>query len=126
VIESTFHPEFSPPDLLRLQQRCPFVPLEIRCLAEPSVLVERWKRRSASGERHPGHLEHLIGEEVCSPDKEEQAIPLALNGHVISSIQRRLKRLTTSDFSFKYEIFFHSMLLSLSFDGGNVGIPPCS
>jgi hypothetical protein len=83
VIESTFHPEFSPPDLLRLQQRCPFVPLEIRCLADPAVLVERWKRRRASGECHPGHLEHLVWEEVCYPGKEEQAIPLALNGHVI-------------------------------------------
>ena len=83
VIEGTFHPALSLPDLLRLQQHCPFVPLEIRCLAEPSVLVERWKRRRASGERHPGHLEHLVGEEVCYPRKEEQAIPLALNGHVI-------------------------------------------
>jgi len=83
VIESTFHPEFSPSDLLRLQQRCLFVPLEIRYLADPSVLVERCKRRRASGERHPGHLEHLVGEEVCYPDKEEQAIPLALDGRVI-------------------------------------------
>jgi predicted kinase len=83
VIESTFDPEFSTPDLLSLQQRCRFVPLEIRCLAEPSVLVERWKRRRASGERHPGHLERLVEEEVCYSSKEEQAVPLALGGHVI-------------------------------------------
>src|SRR6266567_7176908 len=33
------------------------------------------------------------------------------------SIRRCLKRLTTSDFSFKYELFFHSLLPSLLFEG---------
>jgi len=107
VIESTFHHEFSPQDLLHLQQRCPFVPLEIRCLADPSVLVERWKHRRASGERHPGHLEHLVGEEVCYPSKEEQAIPLALNGHVI--------RLDTTMFeTIDYERLFFQIRTLLS------------
>lgn len=84
VIESTFTPELAARDLRDLQQRCPFATLEIRCVAEASALVERWKRRRSSGERHPGHLEHLIREEeVMYPDKKQQAVPLALNGHAI-------------------------------------------
>lgn len=84
IIESTFHHEFSTPDLLNLKQRCPFVPLEILCVTEGPVLAERWKRRRASGERHPGHLEHLLGDDIVMPGKQEQSRPLDLGGHVIT------------------------------------------
>ncbi|HET8911166.1 MAG TPA: AAA family ATPase, partial [Ktedonobacteraceae bacterium] len=59
VIESVFHPSVSMPDLLKLQQRCPFIPLQIYCRAERAVLTERVKQRWESGQRHPGHMEHL-------------------------------------------------------------------
>jgi predicted kinase len=83
VIESTFHPEISTFDLLSLQQRCPFMSLEILCVTETPILISRWKRRKASGERHPGHLDHLMENHVTAPSKQEQFRPLPLNGHVI-------------------------------------------
>lgn len=49
IIESVFHPTFSMQDLLKLQQNCPFFPLQIYCRAERAVLVERVKQRGESG-----------------------------------------------------------------------------
>jgi predicted kinase len=38
--------------------------VQIDCYTEREVLVERFKLRSESGERHPGHVDHLNYEEV--------------------------------------------------------------
>jgi predicted kinase len=83
VIESPFYPVFSTPDLLHLQQRCPFIPLQIHCRADSPVLVERLRQRMAAGERHPGHIDHLRGFDATITLMQEQSHPLALGGHVI-------------------------------------------
>ena len=57
IIESTFHPEFSTPDILAMRQRCSFNPIQVLCYAEGAVIVERFKNRVASGQRHPAHLD---------------------------------------------------------------------
>lgn len=80
IIESTFHPTFSTQDLLKLQQDCPFFPLQIHCQAEISVLAERVKRRWESGQRHRGHMEHL---RTFGPLPPEYSQPLPLDGHII-------------------------------------------
>src|SRR5690242_4883591 len=56
IIESNFDPQFDLQRLRDLANRHPFMPLQIRCMAEGAVLFERFKQRVASGERHPGHL----------------------------------------------------------------------
>ena len=59
IIESTFNPEFSTPDILGMRQRCSFNPIQILCYAEGSVVVERFKNRVQSGLRHPAHPDAL-------------------------------------------------------------------
>jgi predicted kinase len=59
IIESNFDPQFDAARLRELAERHPFLPLQIRCMADGPVLFERFKRRALSGERHPGHLDHL-------------------------------------------------------------------
>jgi predicted kinase len=59
IIESNFDPQFDTQRLRDLAARHPFLPLQIRCMAEGAVLFERFKQRVASGTRHPGHLDHL-------------------------------------------------------------------
>jgi predicted kinase len=59
MIESDFDPQYDTQRLRELAVRHPFLPLQIRCLAEGAVLFERFKQRAASGQRHPGHLDHL-------------------------------------------------------------------
>ena len=83
IIESTFHPTFSMQDLLKLQQHCPFFPLQIHCQAEISVLAERVKRRWESGQRHHGHMEPLRAFDPKLPLPPEYLQPLPLDGHII-------------------------------------------
>lgn len=60
IIESPFAPqEYATADLKALQERFAFVPVQIQCRTERSVLSERLLRRADSPERHPGHLDKL-------------------------------------------------------------------
>ena len=59
IIESNFDPQFDTQRARDLAARHPFLPLQIRCMAEGAVLFERFKQRVASGKRHPGHIDHL-------------------------------------------------------------------
>jgi predicted kinase len=59
IVESNFDPQFDTQRLRELAERHPFLPLQIRCMAEGAVLFERFKQRATSGQRHPGHLDHL-------------------------------------------------------------------
>lgn len=83
IIESTFHPTFSVPDLLQLQHHCPFLPLQIYCRAEVVVLAERVKRRWESGQRHRGHMEHLRVFDPTHPISPDYLQPLPLDGYTI-------------------------------------------
>ena len=83
IIESVFYPSFAVPDLLKLQQHCPFLSLQIYCRADTAVLAERVKQRWESGQRHRGHMEHLRGFDPKTSISPEFLQPLPLNGHVI-------------------------------------------
>src|SRR5262245_42353764 len=59
IVESNFDPHYDTQRLRDLAARHPFLPLQLRCMAEGAVLFERFKQRVASGKRHPGHLDLL-------------------------------------------------------------------
>lgn len=46
------------------QHQYNFEVIQLECHTEREVLLERLKARSESGERHPGHVDHLNYEEV--------------------------------------------------------------
>ncbi len=58
VMESDFRPNFDVPKLLALKEKYNFESLVIHCSTEPTVLLERFKTRLTSGNRHPGHNDH--------------------------------------------------------------------
>ena len=106
LIESTFHPQFSIPDLLKLQQRCPFFPLQIYCRAEIAVAAERVKQRWESGQRHRGHMEHMRTFDPKLPIPASYLQPLPLDGHIIE--------VDTTDFEMiDYERLFTQIQLVL-------------
>ena len=64
ITESRFFPQFDLPHFQAIQQRHPFRPLVIECVADGKILFDRFVRRSESGERHPGHVDHTSYAEV--------------------------------------------------------------
>lgn len=63
VVETAFIPRFHTARFLELEGRYGFEPIQVLCTANATALFERFKRRVASGERHPGHVDHLMAYE---------------------------------------------------------------
>jgi hypothetical protein len=65
-------------------------PFQIHCKARTEIIFERFKNRAESGERHPGHVDHLNYEEF-------QATLLAGNSQILD-IGGKVVEIDTSDF----------------------------
>jgi hypothetical protein len=59
VGEGNFDAAYGTPVFRRLARDYPHLAIQVNCVADPAVLAERFRRRSRSGERHPGHQDHL-------------------------------------------------------------------
>ncbi len=77
VVESNFKPEVSTPNFLHLREKYPFDLFQILCHTESDVLLERFRRRWLSGERHPGHVDDMMYPEfVRNGMGNYEALPL--------------------------------------------------
>ena len=84
IVEGFFgRPDLRRNEFLDLQQRHDFEPLEILCVADGEMLMERFLARNASGERHRSHqdMEWLAQNETRL--LTGQFAPLTLRGKVI-------------------------------------------
>ena len=59
ILEAAFIPEFHTVRFLELGERYDFGSIQVYCTADDATLFERFQARAASGERHPGHVDHL-------------------------------------------------------------------
>jgi predicted kinase len=97
VAEGNFDATFSTPVFRRLMRCYPHTNVQVNCYADPAVLRDRFRRRSLSGERHPGHQDHrlVLGKKPRDPRLDApipgRTPPLEIGGHVIE--------LDTSDFA---------------------------
>jgi adenylate kinase family enzyme len=83
IVESNFKPELATATFLELKERYGFTPLRIQCVTDGDVLFERFKRRSESGERHPGHCDHSNYDEFRETLLEGRLQPVDIGGHLI-------------------------------------------
>lgn len=83
IVESNFKDEYDSGQLQKLIKDYGFTPLQVQCKTNGELLFERFKKRSESEERHPGHVDHLNFSEF----KEELLVgsykPLEIEGDVI-------------------------------------------
>jgi len=89
MVEARFFPQFHTEILQKIQQRHPFRPLVIECVAGGEILYQRFIQRCESGERHPGHVDQTsYAEETLRRGKPA---PFDLGGKYIA--------VDTSDFN---------------------------
>jgi predicted kinase len=92
IVESNFGR--GPDDAERfaaLQEQYGCRTVQVLCEADAAILYKRFKRRAESGERHPGHVDHVLLDEferLCYAGRWE---PLPIAGEVV--------RVDTSDFA---------------------------
>jgi len=82
VIDSTFQARHVPA-LNAILDGGPAAPIQIHCRAETAVLLERYRRRAETGERHPGHLDQNLLAHFDGEALERAFRPLQLTGHLI-------------------------------------------
>ncbi|HSF83293.1 MAG TPA: AAA family ATPase [Anaerolineales bacterium] len=83
VVESNFKPANDNPRFKSLHARHRFYQLQVVCRAEPAVILQRCAARAASGERHPGHVDHLTLDEVRRSLEDGDYAALDIGGQVI-------------------------------------------
>ena len=59
IVESNFKPEYDSEKVLNLVKQYGFTSFQVQCKTNGDVLLERFKKRSESSERHSGHADHL-------------------------------------------------------------------
>jgi predicted kinase len=83
IVEGNFISAFGSPAFRRLQERYSFLPIQVNCVADPAVLAARFRERALSGERHPGHQDHLPRDSRIDAPIPGRFEPLDIGGHVI-------------------------------------------
>lgn len=105
IVESNFYPEFHTPRFLALKDRYGFIPFQIACVTDGEVLYQRFKQRWESGNRHPGHAEHVQLDAIHASLTKGRIEPLDIGGS--------LYELDTTDFTnIDYEGLVHAIKLA--------------
>ena len=84
IVESNFQDQYDSEQFRNLMRDYRFTPLQIQCKTEGDVLFERFKKRSESGERHPGHVDHLNYSEFEEDLLKGRYEPLSIQGEVVN------------------------------------------
>ena len=84
IVESNFNAATASTKFSGLRERFPFEPFQIICHTEPEVLFERFRWRSLSGERHPGHLDEILYAELAARYDPHEYRSLDIGGTVAS------------------------------------------
>ena len=95
VLEANFDPQVHSEPLTKITQKFQTRVVQIHCMTEPEVLLERFRKRWKSGKRHPGHADHVTMPEMESLVKQK-ILPLELPGPVFELNTTDLANLETS------------------------------
>jgi predicted kinase len=83
IVEGNFYHEFDTPRFAVLQERYSFEPFQVVCRTDAQVLGQRYQRRATSGERHPGHVDHVLFQELDPVALQRRHGALGVGGRVL-------------------------------------------
>lgn len=83
VLEANFSADLSCVTFRSLQERFAARAVQVQCVGDGDVFVERFRKRDASGERHPGHVDRDSIADVEAQIRRGRLDPLCLEGPLI-------------------------------------------
>jgi predicted kinase len=95
VLEANFDPNVHSEPLTKITEKFQARVVQIHCVTEPEILLERFRTRWENGERHPGHGDPVMISEMESLVKQKIQ-PLELRGPVFELDTTELANLETS------------------------------
>jgi predicted kinase len=84
IIEGNFKPEFESDPITSRLKSFNYTSLQIMCQCDGQILFERFKQRSESGERHPGHCDTGNYDEFKDILLKGKFEPLNIDGKIIT------------------------------------------
>lgn len=91
VMEANFNPQFDAYKYRAWSEKYGFDVVQVLCFAEGEIVFDRFRKRVESGERHPGHVDHLHVEAYRAYLMKGKCTPLDIPGKVV--------HVDTTDFS---------------------------
>lgn len=110
IVESNFQAAYDTEKYRDIQNKYALKLIQIHCHTRGEVLIERFKQRSESGERHPGHVDHL--------NYEEFKTVLSKGEYEILGVESTNFKIDTTDFDiidYKFLIDTLKSILELGF-----------
>jgi len=102
VLEANFRPALANGQFRALKEKYAFRAFQVECHADTDVLLARFKARTDSGNRHPGHMDHVTYSEVVADLQKSSYGPL--------DIADKVCVVDTTDFE---KVDFRQLLLEL-------------
>ncbi len=84
IIEGNFKPEFESQEILSRLNRFNYSSLQVMCQCDGQILFDRFKKRSESGDRHPGHCDTGNYDELQDSLLQGKYLPLNLDSPIIT------------------------------------------
>jgi len=83
IMDNSFHPQVSNPRFQTLKQEYDAESIQIVCDSDRETVFQRFKARSESGNRHPGHGDESVLEELYANLADTSSRILEIDGAVI-------------------------------------------
>ncbi|MHA2362782.1 MAG: AAA family ATPase [Candidatus Hodarchaeales archaeon] len=83
IVESAFMPKYDYQKMLSLKKRYEVETIEIYCHSSKEIVLQRFYERNLSDERHPGHVDSNVLEELEERLTSNFYSPLNLDGKLI-------------------------------------------
>jgi len=80
VVESNFHRALTSEKFAELRKKYDYDAFQILCYADGDILFERFKERSESGKRHPGHVDEMNYDEFEEILRRGRHDPIDISG----------------------------------------------
>lgn len=84
VVESDFKPVEHAAKFKELKDKYDFKPVQVQCHASDEVLLQRYKDRASSGQRHPGHMDQANLEDLKKSLQVDTYEPLDIGGETLT------------------------------------------
>ena len=85
IMESNFKPGYHNIRIHKIFSDLRFYPIQIFCHDDTESIIKKFTYRAGAGQRHPGHVEHLMAEELRQALKHGVYKPLQIGGTVINA-----------------------------------------
>lgn len=83
LLEFNFDSKIVTRRFLEIKQKNNFHPIQIVLEADNEILLERFKQRAESGERHPGNVDHTLDSEYRARLAQGAYQPLNIGGNIL-------------------------------------------